>query len=108
MRHQRGAHRTYELVRGHLLEDGAEVAGDVLACADGEQEDEEHWHPHRPCNKHGVPEGLVCLGYCVCIARYLLRSSVMLQRDAEEKRRKRDLLGIWQGICSGHLWLQEL
>jgi hypothetical protein len=75
--HQRGTHRTYELVGGDLLEDGAEVAGDVLAGADGEQEDEEHWHPHRPCNKHGVPEGLVCLGYCVCIARHLLKSSVI-------------------------------
>jgi hypothetical protein len=47
--------RTYELVRGDLFENGAEVAEGVLAGADGEQEDEEHWYPHRPCHHHGVP-----------------------------------------------------
>jgi hypothetical protein len=72
----RGSQRTYELVGGDLLEDGAEVVEGVLAGADGEQEDEEHRHSHRPCHQHGVPKGFVCLGYRFCIAGYLFRFPV--------------------------------
>jgi hypothetical protein len=40
--------RTDELVRGDLIENGAEVAEGVLAGADGEHEDEEHWNTGTP------------------------------------------------------------
>jgi hypothetical protein len=76
-RQQREAQRTNELVRGDLFEDGAEVVEGVLAGANGEQEDEEHRHPHRPCHQHRVPEGIICLGYRVCIAGCLLKASVV-------------------------------
>jgi hypothetical protein len=57
----KGWQRTYKLVGGDLLKNGAEVAEGVLAGADGEQEDEEHRHPHHPGHHHGVPEGIKSL-----------------------------------------------
>jgi hypothetical protein len=53
--------RTYELVGGGLLENGAEVTEGVLAGANGEQEDEEHRHPYGACHHHGVTECFKCL-----------------------------------------------